>query len=60
MQKSKEEVPTDRIPAFELGTQQQIYSRGGRRRRQEKGRKRHRNRLRRPGGKKLHTHQRRE
>ena len=55
------EVPTDSIPEFELW---QIYSGGGRRGMQEKGRKGNRNRGRRPetsrpGGRK-HTQQRKE
>ena len=45
---------TDSPPEFELGTLWQLYSRG-RRLGQEKGRKRHRNRVRRPGGRKLDT-----
>ena len=54
----KIEVPTDTLQNLSWETRQQIYSGGGRRRRQEKGRKRHKNRGRKPGGRKLHTQQR--
>ena len=52
------DVPTDTLQEFELGDRWwQINSKGGR---QVKVRKRHRNRGRKPGGRKLHTEQRRE
>ena len=59
----KIEVSTDSVP--ELGTQLQIFSGGGRRGQQEKGRKRYRNRgMRRPGGRRQelrkHTRKRKE
>ena len=49
----KIEVSIDSAPEFDLGTLRQIYSGGGRGLRQGKGRKRHRNRGRRSGGRKL-------
>ena len=45
----KGEVPRDTPTEFELGNMVQTYSRGGRRGRQEKGRKSHRNRGSKPG-----------
>ena len=59
----KIEVPTDSVPEYKLGTLWQIHSGGRRRRRQEKGRKSHKNRGRtrpggrRPGGRKLYSPQ---
>ena len=57
---TKIEVPTDSPTEFELVDMADINSGGGRRGRQEKGRKRHRNRGRKSGGKNLHNQQRRE
>ena len=46
----KTDVPTDSVPEFELEDTAVIYNGGGKRGRQEKERKRHRNRGRRQGG----------
>ena len=50
----KIEAPNDSVPECELGTQWHIYD-GGKRGRQEKGRKRHINRERSSGERKLDT-----
>ena len=52
----KIEVNTNSVPEFQLGD----MVAGGRRVRQGKGRKRHRNRGRNPGGRKICTQQRRD
>ena len=54
----KIEVPTDTYTEIHLGMQK--YRGGGKRGREERGRQRHKNRVRKPVGRKLYTQLRRE